>query len=88
GFFGGFVASGVGERHGESSLSSAAPVISAAVAQRTSRIRVLTTLRVIGVLDAVRVAEGHATLGRLCGAPVAGVEDLRGCGVSCRAGDR
>ncbi|WP_439673930.1 LLM class flavin-dependent oxidoreductase [Embleya sp. MST-111070] len=61
----GFDAFGVGERHGEPFLSSAPPVILAAVAQRTSRIRLLTTLTVISVLDPVRVAEDYATVDQL-----------------------
>ncbi|WP_181774454.1 LLM class flavin-dependent oxidoreductase [Amycolatopsis pittospori] len=63
----GFDAYGVGERHGEPFLSSAPPVILAAVAERTERVRLLTTLTVISVLDPVRVAEDYATLDQLSG---------------------
>ncbi|MFD9896309.1 LLM class flavin-dependent oxidoreductase [Amycolatopsis sp. NPDC059027] len=63
----GFAAYGVGERHGEPFLSSAPPVILAAIAERTSRVRLLTTLTVISVLDPVRVAEDYATLDQLSG---------------------
>ncbi|GHF39960.1 alkanesulfonate monooxygenase SsuD/methylene tetrahydromethanopterin reductase-like flavin-dependent oxidoreductase (luciferase family) [Amycolatopsis bartoniae] len=63
----GFDAYGVGERHGEPFLSSAPPVILAAVAERTRRVRLLTTLTVISVLDPVRVAEDYATLDQLSG---------------------
>jgi alkanesulfonate monooxygenase SsuD/methylene tetrahydromethanopterin reductase-like flavin-dependent oxidoreductase (luciferase family) len=63
----GFDAYGVGERHGEPFLSSAPPVILSAVAERTRRVRLLTTLTVISVLDPVRVAEDYATLDQLSG---------------------
>jgi alkanesulfonate monooxygenase SsuD/methylene tetrahydromethanopterin reductase-like flavin-dependent oxidoreductase (luciferase family) len=63
----GFDAYGVGERHGEPFLSSSPPVILAAVAERTERVRLLTTLTVISVLDPVRVAEDYATLDQLSG---------------------
>lgn len=63
----GFDAYGVGERHGEPFLSSAPPVILAAVAERTERVRLLTTLTVLSVLDPVRVAEDYATLDQLSG---------------------
>ncbi|MEU3628152.1 luciferase [Amycolatopsis coloradensis] len=63
----GFDAYGVGERHGEPFLSSAPPVILAAIAERTERVRLLTTLTVISVLDPVRVAEDYATLDQLSG---------------------
>ncbi|MDT7802850.1 MAG: hypothetical protein QOI78_6283 [Actinomycetota bacterium] len=53
----GFDAYGVGERHGEPFLSSAPPVLLAAIAERTSRVRLLTTLTVISVLAPVRVEE-------------------------------
>jgi alkanesulfonate monooxygenase SsuD/methylene tetrahydromethanopterin reductase-like flavin-dependent oxidoreductase (luciferase family) len=63
----GFDAYGVGERHGEPFLSSAPPVILSAVAERSRRVRLLTTLTVISVLDPVRVAEDYATLDQLSG---------------------
>lgn len=63
----GFDAYGVGERHGEPFLSSAPPVVLAAIAARTERIRLLTTVTVLSVLDPVRVAEDYATLDHLSG---------------------
>jgi alkanesulfonate monooxygenase SsuD/methylene tetrahydromethanopterin reductase-like flavin-dependent oxidoreductase (luciferase family) len=63
----GFEAYGVGERHGAPFLSSAPPVILTAIAARTSRIRLLTTVTVLSVLDPVRVAEDYATLDHLSG---------------------
>ncbi|OAB40266.1 LLM class flavin-dependent oxidoreductase [Paenibacillus antarcticus] len=61
----GFEAYGVGERHGTPFLSSSPPVILSAIAARTSRIRLLTTVTVLSVLDPVRVAEDYATLDHL-----------------------
>lgn len=58
---------GVGERHGAPFLSSSPPVLLAAIAARTSTIRLLTTVTVLSVLDPVRVAEDYATLDHLCG---------------------
>ncbi|QAY67951.1 LLM class flavin-dependent oxidoreductase [Paenibacillus protaetiae] len=63
----GFEAYGVGERHGAPFLSSSPPVILTAIAARTSRIRLLTTVTVLSVLDPVRVAEDYATLDHLSG---------------------
>lgn len=63
----GFDAYGVGERHGEPFLSSSPAVVLTAVAARTSRIRLLTTVTVLSVLDPVRVAEDYATLDHLSG---------------------
>ena len=63
----GFAAYGVGERHGAPFLSSSPPVLLAAVAARTRRIRLLTTVTVLSVLDPVRVAEDYATLDHLSG---------------------
>ncbi|MGZ4561119.1 MAG: LLM class flavin-dependent oxidoreductase, partial [Mycobacteriaceae bacterium] len=57
----GYDAFGVGERHGAPFLSSAPPVLLAAIAARTSRIRLLTTVTVLSVVDPVRVAEDYAT---------------------------
>jgi alkanesulfonate monooxygenase SsuD/methylene tetrahydromethanopterin reductase-like flavin-dependent oxidoreductase (luciferase family) len=61
----GFDAYGVGERHGEPFISSSPPVVLTAIAARTSRIRLLTTLTVLSVLDPVRVAEDYATVDHL-----------------------
>lgn len=61
----GFDAYGVGERHAQRFLSASPPVILAAIAQATSRIRLLTTVTVLSLLDPVRVAEDYATLDHL-----------------------
>ncbi|QHW30887.1 LLM class flavin-dependent oxidoreductase [Paenibacillus rhizovicinus] len=61
----GFDAYGIGERHGAPFLSSSPPVMLAAIAASTSRIRLLTTVTVLSVLDPVRVAEDYATLDHL-----------------------
>ncbi|MEC0239312.1 LLM class flavin-dependent oxidoreductase [Paenibacillus dokdonensis] len=63
----GFDAYGVGERHGAPFLSSSPPIVLTAIAARTSRIRLLTTVTVLSVLDPVRVAEDYATLDHLSG---------------------
>lgn len=63
----GFEAYGVGERHGAPFLSSSPPVVLAAIAARTTRVRLLTTVTVLSVLDPVRVAEDYATLDHLSG---------------------
>jgi len=63
----GFEAYGIGERHGAPFLSSAPPVILTAIAARTNRVRLLTTVTVLSVLDPVRVAEDNATLDHLSG---------------------
>jgi alkanesulfonate monooxygenase SsuD/methylene tetrahydromethanopterin reductase-like flavin-dependent oxidoreductase (luciferase family) len=63
----GFEAYGVGERHGPPFLSSSPPVILTAIAARTSKIRLLTTVTVLSVLDPVRVAEDYATLDHFSG---------------------
>lgn len=63
----GFDAYGIGERHGAPFLSSSPPVVLTAVAAATTRIRLLTTVTVLSVLDPVRVAEDYATLDQLSG---------------------
>jgi alkanesulfonate monooxygenase SsuD/methylene tetrahydromethanopterin reductase-like flavin-dependent oxidoreductase (luciferase family) len=63
----GFDAYGVGERHSAPFIASSPPVILTAIAARTSRIRLLTTVTVLSVLDPVRVAEDYATLDHLSG---------------------
>ncbi|MFC0215924.1 LLM class flavin-dependent oxidoreductase [Paenibacillus chartarius] len=63
----GFEAYGIGERHGPPFLSSSPPVLLTAIAGATSRIRLLTTVTVLSVLDPVRVAEDYATLDHLSG---------------------
>ncbi|GHH75350.1 luciferase-like monooxygenase [Streptomyces sulfonofaciens] len=61
----GFDAYAVGERHAGAFLSSAPTVVLGALAARTSRIRLLTGVTVVAVLDPVRVAEDYATLDQL-----------------------
>ncbi|WP_411350032.1 LLM class flavin-dependent oxidoreductase [Paenibacillus sp. WLX2291] len=63
----GYDAYGIGERHGEPFLSSSPAIVLTAIAARTSRIRLLTTVTVLSVLDPVRVAEDYATLDHLSG---------------------
>src|SRR4051812_29511529 len=63
----GFDAYGVGERHGPPFLSSSPAIVLTAIAGRTSRVRLLTTVTVLSVLDPVRVAEDYATLDHLSG---------------------
>lgn len=63
----GFEGYGVGERHGAPFLSSSPPVLLTAIASRTTRIRLFTTVTVLSVLDPVRVAEDYATLDHLSG---------------------
>ncbi|MGY0063280.1 LLM class flavin-dependent oxidoreductase [Streptomyces sp. LZ34] len=61
----GFDAYAVGERHAGPFLSSSPTVVLGALAARTSRIRLLTGVTVVAVLDPVRVAEDYATLDQL-----------------------
>ncbi|MGW2896885.1 LLM class flavin-dependent oxidoreductase [Streptomyces sp. NPDC001212] len=61
----GFDAYAVGERHAGPFLSSSPTVLLGALAARTSRIRLLTGVTVLAVLDPVRVAEDYATLHQL-----------------------
>jgi alkanesulfonate monooxygenase SsuD/methylene tetrahydromethanopterin reductase-like flavin-dependent oxidoreductase (luciferase family) len=61
----GYDAIAVGERHGGPFLNSSPPVILSAVAARTSRIRLMTAVTLLSVLDPVRVAEDYATLDQL-----------------------
>lgn len=63
----GFDGYGIGERHGAPFLSSSPPLLLTAIAARTSRIRLLTAVTVLSVLDPVRVAEDYATLDHLSG---------------------
>lgn len=63
----GFDAYGIGERHGAPFLSSSPPVVLTAIAAATTRIRLLTTVTVLSILDPVRVAEDYATLDQLSG---------------------
>ncbi|RFU84008.1 LLM class flavin-dependent oxidoreductase [Streptomyces triticagri] len=61
----GFDAYAVGERHAGPFLSSSPGVLLGALAARTSRIRLLTGVTVVAILDPVRVAEEYATLDQL-----------------------
>jgi len=61
----GFDGYGVGERHGTPFLSSSPTVLLSALAMKTSKIRLLTTVTVLSVLDPIRVAEDYATLDHL-----------------------
>jgi len=63
----GFDGFAVGERRHAPFLSSAPPVVLAAIAQRTSRIKLFTGVTLLSVLDPVRVAEDYATLDLLSG---------------------
>ncbi|MGW7640844.1 LLM class flavin-dependent oxidoreductase [Streptomyces decoyicus] len=63
----GFDAFGVGERHGAPFLSSSPPAVLGAIAARTHRIRLFTTVTVLSALDPVRVAEDYATVDQLSG---------------------
>jgi alkanesulfonate monooxygenase SsuD/methylene tetrahydromethanopterin reductase-like flavin-dependent oxidoreductase (luciferase family) len=63
----GLDAFGVGERHAQDFVSSAPPVVLAAIASRTSRIRLMTTVTVLPLLDPVRVAEDYATVDQISG---------------------
>ncbi|MDT3400703.1 LLM class flavin-dependent oxidoreductase [Streptomyces sp. B1866] len=61
----GFDAYAVGERHAGPFLSSSPTVVLGAVAAVTSRIRLLTGVTVVAILDPVRVAEDYATLDQI-----------------------
>lgn len=61
----GFDGFGVGERHGAPFLSSSPALLLTAIAQKTSKIRLLPTVSVLSILDPVRVAEDYATLDHL-----------------------
>jgi len=63
----GFDGYGVGERHAQRFISSSPPVVLSYLAAVTSRIRLLTTVTVLSLLDPVRVAEDYATLDQLSG---------------------
>ncbi|GIG21737.1 luciferase-like monooxygenase [Cellulomonas chitinilytica] len=63
----GFDGFSVGERHHAPFVSSSPPVVLSYIAARTSRIRLLTGVTLLSVLDPVRVAEDYATLDHLAG---------------------
>jgi alkanesulfonate monooxygenase SsuD/methylene tetrahydromethanopterin reductase-like flavin-dependent oxidoreductase (luciferase family) len=56
---------GFGKHHAGRTVASAPPVALAAIAARTSRIRLATTVTLLSTLDPVRVAEDYATLDQL-----------------------
>ncbi|MBC3982617.1 LLM class flavin-dependent oxidoreductase [Streptomyces sp. AC536] len=66
----GFDGYAVGERHAGAFLSSSPTVLLGALAARTTRIRLLTGVTVVAILDPVRVAEDYATLDQLSGGRV------------------
>ena len=61
----GYDAYQIGERHGAPFLCSSPTVLLSAVAQRTSRIRLLTGVTVLSIHDPVTVAEEYALLDHL-----------------------
>jgi alkanesulfonate monooxygenase SsuD/methylene tetrahydromethanopterin reductase-like flavin-dependent oxidoreductase (luciferase family) len=61
----GFDAVGIGERHAAPFLSSSPTVLLAHLAAVTSRVRLLSTVTVLPLLDPVRVAEDYATIDHL-----------------------
>lgn len=63
----GFDGFGVGERHERPFLSASPPVLLAAVAERTARIRLFTAVTTLSLLDPVRAYEDYATLDALSG---------------------
>src|SRR5207244_2445520 len=54
-----------GARHGGYFLSSSPAVLLSAISERTNRVRLLTGVTVLSILDPVRVAEEFATLDNL-----------------------
>ena len=58
----GFYSVNIGEHHGLPYALSAPPVLLAAIAERTSRIRLSTAVTLAANLDPLRVAEDYATL--------------------------
>jgi alkanesulfonate monooxygenase SsuD/methylene tetrahydromethanopterin reductase-like flavin-dependent oxidoreductase (luciferase family) len=66
----GFDAVGIGERHAAPFLASAPTVLLAHLAAVTTRVRLVSTVTVLPLLDPVRVAEDFATLDHLSGGRV------------------
>ena len=66
----GFDAVGIGERHAAPFLSSAPTVLLAHIAALTTRVRLVSTVTVLPLLDPVRVAEDFATIDSLSGGRV------------------
>jgi alkanesulfonate monooxygenase SsuD/methylene tetrahydromethanopterin reductase-like flavin-dependent oxidoreductase (luciferase family) len=66
----GFDAVVIGERHAAPFLSSSPTVLLSHIAAVTTRVRLLSTVTVLPLLDPVRVAEDYATLDHLSGGRV------------------
>jgi alkanesulfonate monooxygenase SsuD/methylene tetrahydromethanopterin reductase-like flavin-dependent oxidoreductase (luciferase family) len=58
----GFDGINMGEHHGIEYIYSAPPVVLAAIAERTTRLRLGTAVTLLANLDALRIAEDYATL--------------------------
>ena len=61
----GFDAVALGERHAGHFLSSGVTVLLGAIAATTSRVRIMTGVTVLSILDPLRVAEDYATIDQL-----------------------
>src|SRR6478736_5754470 len=61
----GFSSFNIGAHHGSACITSSPPVILAAIAERTARIRLGTPVALLANLDPLRVAEDYATLDAL-----------------------
>ncbi|MET7718555.1 LLM class flavin-dependent oxidoreductase [Streptomyces sp. NPDC005407] len=61
----GFDAYSIGERHAGAFLSSSPTAVLGALAARTTRLKLLTGVTVVAILDPVRVAEDYATLDQI-----------------------
>lgn len=61
----GFDAVAIGERHARPFLASAPPVVLSHIAAKTSKVKLLTGVTVLPVLDPFRAAEDYATLDHL-----------------------
>src|SRR6201999_3976815 len=55
----------VGERHAGPFLSAGVTVVLGAIAAATSRVRIMTGVTVLSILDPLRVAEDYATIDQL-----------------------
>jgi alkanesulfonate monooxygenase SsuD/methylene tetrahydromethanopterin reductase-like flavin-dependent oxidoreductase (luciferase family) len=66
----GFHGVNMGEHHGIEYIYSAPPVVLAAIAERTTRLRLGTAVTLLANLDALRVAEDYATLDIMSGGRV------------------
>jgi alkanesulfonate monooxygenase SsuD/methylene tetrahydromethanopterin reductase-like flavin-dependent oxidoreductase (luciferase family) len=61
----GFDAVALGERHAGHFLSSGITVLLGAIAATTSRVRIMTGVSVLSILDPLRVTEDYATVDQL-----------------------